>query len=233
MNIINEFKKKIIQNKKFIFNNKNHDLVDELKKKGILNNNILDAFNKIPRELFVNEKFANLSYENIPLPIDCEQTISQPYVVAFMIDCLKLKKINNVLEIGTGTGYQTALLSQLCKQVYTIEIFSKLYNQAKVNHHKLKLTNINHMLGNGINGCNKNILFDAIIISAATESCPNKLLESLKNGGKIIFPKKYPMGIQKLILSEKINKTEYKHETLTAVSFVPLLETNVLESSLL
>jgi len=219
MNIINEFKKKIIQNKKFIFNNKNHDLVDELKKKGILNNNILDAFNKIPRELFVNEKFANLSYENIPLPIDCGQTISQPYVVAFMIDCLKLKKINNVLEIGTGTGYQTALLSQLCEQVYTIEIFSKLYNQAK----ELKLTNINHMLGNGINGCNKNILFDAIIISAATESCPNKLLESLKNGGKIIFPKKYDFETQKLILLEKINKKKYKRETLLDVRFVPLL----------
>ena len=223
MNLINELKKKIIQNKKFIFSNKNHDLVDELKKKGILNNNILDAFNKIPRELFVNEKFANLSYENIPLPIDCEQTISQPYVVAFMIDCLKLKKINNVLEIGTGTGYQTALLAHLCKQVYTIEIFSKLYNQAKINHHKLKLKNINHMLGNGINGWNKNILFDAIIISATAESCPNKLLESLKNGGKIIFPKKYDFETQKLILLEKINKNKYITKTLFDVRFVPLL----------
>ena len=223
MNLINEFKKKIIQNKKFIFNNKNHDLVDELKKKGILNKNILDAFNKIPRELFVNKKFANLSYENIPLPIDCEQTISQPYVVAFMIDCLKLEKKDKILEIGSGTGYQTALLSHLCKQVYTIEIFSKLYNQAKINHHKLKLKNINHMLGNGINGWNKNILFDSIIISAATESCPIKLLESLKNGGKIIFPKKYDLETQKLMLLEKINKNQYKRETLLDVRFVPLL----------
>ena len=103
------------------------------------------------------------------------------------------------------------------------EIFSKLYNQAKENHHKLKLTNINHILGNGIYGCNKNILFDAIIISAATESCPNKLLESLKNGGKIIFPKKYDFETQKLKLLEKINKNKYITKTLFDVRFVPLL----------
>ena len=206
-----------------IFNKKNNELIAELKKKGILNNNILDSFMKIPRELFINEKFSNLSYENIPLPIDCKQTISQPYVTAYMIDCLELKKTDKVLEIGTGTGYQTALLAQLCKQVYTIEIFSELYNQAKINHHKLKLTNISHMIGNGINGWNKNILFDSIIISAATESCPIKLLESLKNNGKIIFPKKYTMKTQKLILLEKINKKKYITKTLLDVRFVPLL----------
>ena len=206
-----------------IFNKKNKELISELKNKGILNKNILDAFMKIPRELFVNEKFFNLSYENIPLPIDCEQTISQPYVVAFMIDCLKLKKTNKILEIGTGTGYQTALLAQLCKQVYTIEIFSELYNKAKINHSKLELTNIKHMFGNGIDGWKNHALFDAIIISAATESCPNKLLESLKNGGKIIFPKKYDLKTQKLILLEKINKHKYITKTLFDVRFVPLL----------
>ena len=223
MNLINELKKKIIKNQKFIFDKKNYELVDELNKRGILDKNILETFNKIPRDLFVSKKYVNLSYENIPLPIDCEQTISQPYVVAYMIDCLKLKKTDKVLEIGTGTGYQTALLAKLCKEVYTIEIFSKLYNQAKINHHKLKLTNINHMLGNGIKGWNKHILFDAIIISAATESCPNKLLESLKNSGKIIFPKKYDLETQKLILLEKINKNKYKTNTLFDVRFVPLL----------
>ena len=223
MNLINELKKKIIKNQKIIFDRKNYELVDELNKRGILDKNILETFNKIPRDLFVSKKYVNLSYENTPLPIDCEQTISQPYVVAYMIDCLKLKKTDKVLEIGTGTGYQTALLAKLCKEVYTIEIFSKLYNQAKINHHKLKLTNINHMLGNGIKGWNKHILFDAIIISAATESCPIKLLESLKNGGKIIFPKKYDFETQKLILLEKINKNKYKTNTLFDVRFVPLL----------
>ena len=223
MNLINELKKKIIKNQKIIFDRKNYELVDELNKRGILDKNILDTFNKIPRDLFVSKKYVNLSYENTPLPIDCEQTISQPYVVAYMIDCLKLKKTDKVLEIGTGTGYQTALLAKLCKEVYTIEIFSKLYNQAKINHHKLKLTNINHMLGNGIKGWNKHILFDAIIISAATESCPIKLLESLKNGGKIIYPKKYDLETQKLILLEKINKNKFNTNTLFDVRFVPLL----------
>ena len=223
MNLIREFQKKIIQNQKFTFNKNKHELIVELRKKGITNNNILEVIKKIPRELFVNKKFTKLSYENIPLPIACQQTISQPYVVAFMIDCLKLKSTHKVLEIGTGTGYQTALLALLCKHVCTIEIFSKLYNQAKINHHKLKLTNIIHTLGNGINGCNKNILFDAIIISATAESCPNKLLESLKNGGKIIFPKKYDFETQKLILLEKINKNKYITKTLFDVRFVPLL----------
>ena len=227
MSLIKEFQKKIIQNRKFIFNKNNYDLVIELKKQGITNNSVLDAINKIPRELFVNENFAKFCYENTPLPIACEQTISQPYVVAFMIDCLKLKNTDKVLEIGTGTGYQTALLANICMHVYTIEIFNKLYNQAKINHNKLKLTNISHMLGNGVNGWNTGILFDAIIISAATESFPIKLLKSLKNGGKIIFPKKYPTGEQKLIFINKINETKYKHETLFDVRFVPLLETTI------
>ena len=232
MNLINELRKKIIRNRKFLFKNNSYKLIVKLKKNGITNKNILDAIKKTPRELFVNKRFAKLSYENIPLPVDCNQTISQPYVVAFMIECLKLKNTDKVLEIGTGTGYQAALLAHLCKHVCTIEIFRKLYNQAKTNHNKLKLKNISHMLGNGINGWNKRTLFDAIIISAATDLSPIKLSKNLKNGGKIIFPKKYPTRIQKLILLEKINKTKYKHEALLNVSFVPLLETNVLESSI-
>ena len=206
MNLIREFQKKIIQNQKFTFNKNKHELIVELRKKGITNNNILEAIKKIPRELFVNKKFAKLSYENIPLPVACQQTISQPYVVAFMIDCLKLKSTHKVLEIGTGTGYQTALLALLCKHVCTIEIFSKLYNQAKINHDKLKLANISYMFGNGVNGWNERDLFDGIIISAATMLPPIKLLKNLKNGGKIIFPKKCSDETQKLILLEKINK---------------------------
>ena len=200
MNLINELRKKIIRNRKFLFKNNSYKLIVELKKNGITNKNILDAIKKIPRELFINKRFAKLSYENIPLPVDCNQTISQPYVVAFMIEYLKLKNTDKVLEIGTGTGYQAALLAHLCKHVCTIEIFRKLYNQAKTNHNKLKLKNISHMLGNGINGWNKHTLFDAIIISAATDLSPIKLSKNLKNGGKIIFPKKYPTRIQKLIL---------------------------------
>ena len=118
--------------KKKIFLNKNNiDLLAELRKKGITNKNILNAIKKVPRELFVNEISIQWAYENMPLLIDCEQTISQPYVVAYMIDCLKLKKTDKVLEIGTGTGYQTAIISHLCQKIYTIEIFDKLFHQAK------------------------------------------------------------------------------------------------------
>ena len=97
----------------------NNDLLKELKEKGINDKNILNAIKKVPRESFVNEISIQWAYDNMPLPIDCEQTISQPYVVAYMIDCLKLKKTDIVLEVGTGTGYQTAILANLCKYVYS------------------------------------------------------------------------------------------------------------------
>ena len=188
---------KIIQKQRFFFNKNNEDLIVELKENGITNNKILDSIRNVPRELFIDDNFKGLIYKNIALPISCNQTISQPYVVAYMIDCLKLKKTDKVLEIGTGTGYQTALLSHLCKQVYTIEIFSELYDQAKLNHEKLRLKNIYYMLGNGENGWKERVSFDAIIISAATKFAPINLLKSLKNNGKLIFPKKYSLDHQK------------------------------------
>ena len=117
--------------KKFFFMKNNNDLVTKLKKKGIGDQKILSAIKKVPRELFINQASAEWAYENMPLPVECGQTISQPYVVAYMIDCLKLKKTDKVLEIGTGTGYQTAIISHLCQKIYTIEIFCKLFTQAK------------------------------------------------------------------------------------------------------
>ena len=140
-----------------------------------------------------------------------------------MIDYLDVKKTDLVLEIGTGTGYQTALLSYLCKHVFTIEIFEKLINQAKINHAKLNLKNISYLLGDGSNGWNKPILFDSIIISAASKKVPPKLLKTLKTNGKIIFPKEYPLGQQKLLLLKKLNEHNYSTQELFDVSFVPLL----------
>jgi len=204
----------------------NNDLLKELKEKGINDKNILDSIKKVPRELFVNEISKQWAYENMPLPIDCKQTISQPYVVAYMIDCLKLKKKDIVLEIGTGTGYQTAIISHLCQKIYSIEIFSKLYNQAKFNIEKLKITNVIYKLGNGINGWGEKSFFDAIIISAASEEISPKLLENLKTNGKLIFPKKYSFENQKLILLKKIGENNFKKEKLFDVKFVPLLNNN-------
>ena len=213
--------------KENIFFNKNNDeLIEELKEKGIVDKNILNAIKKVPRELFVKETFIKHAYENIPFPIDCGQTISQPYVVAYMIGCLKLKKTDIVLEIGTGTGYQTAIISHLCQKIYTIEIFNKLYDQAKFNIEKLKITNVIYKLGNGINGWGEKSFFDAIIVSAASEEISPKLLENLKINGKLIFPKKYSFENQKLILLKKIGENNFEKEKLFDVKFVPLLNNN-------
>ena len=215
-----------IKEKKF-FSKNNHNLIMELKEKGITNKNILSAIKKVPRELFVNKVSAQWAYENMALPVECGQTISQPYVVAYMIDCLKLKKTDKVLEIGTGTGYQAAIISHLCQEIYTIEIFNKLFKQAKVSIEKLKIKNIIYKLGNGVNGWGEKIFFDAIIVSAASEEIPSKLLQNLKNKGKLIFPKKYSFENQKLVLIKKKGKNNFEKRELFDVKFVPLLNKNI------
>ena len=207
----------------FFFKKNINDLISDLKQNNFTNKTILKYIREIPREIFVKKNFVDFSYDNRPLPIDCNQTISQPLVVANMIDCLNIKKSDLVLEIGTGTGYQTALLSYLCKHVFTIEIFEKLINQAKINHAKLNLKNISYLLGNGSNGWNKQILFDSIIISAASKEVPLKLLKILKTKGKIIFPKEYSPSKQKLLLLKKLNEFNHSTQELFDVSFVPLL----------
>ena len=201
----------------------NETLVKELKIEGITDNNILQSIKKVPREIFVEQQFIQQAYENIPLPIDCGQTISQPYVVAYMIACLNLKKTDKVLEIGTGTGYQTAILSHLCQEVFTIEIYENLLNKAKKKIAKLNRKNIIFQLGNGAEGWQAKVLFDAIIISAASEILPLKLLENLKNQGRLIFPKKKSSENQKLLLVKKNNET-YLEKELLDVKFVPLLK---------
>ena len=207
----------------FFFKSNINNLISDLKQKNFTNKTVLKYLEKIPREIFVEKKFVDICYDNIPLPIDCNQTTSQPLVIANMIDYLDVKKTDLVLEIGTGTGYQTALLSYLCKHVFTIEIFEKLINQAKINHAKLNLKNISYLLGDGSNGWNKPILFDSIIISAASKKVPPKLLKTLKTKGKIIFPKEYSSGQQKLLLLKKLSESNYSTHELFGVRFVPLL----------
>jgi len=215
---------KILNNlNNFFFKSNINDLISDLKQNNFTNITVLKYLEKIPREIFVKKKFASVCYNNVPLPIDCNQTTSQPLVIANMIDSLNIKKTDLVLEIGTGTGYQTALLSYLCKHVFTIEIFEKLINQAKKNHTMLNLKNISYLLGDGSNGWNKPILFDSIIISAASKKVPVKLLKTLKTKGKIIFPKEYFPKQQKLLLLKKLNELNYSTQELFDVSFVPLL----------
>ena len=218
-------KNKIKEN--IFFNKNNDDLILELKENGITDKDILTAIKKVPRELFVNEISNQWAYENKPLPVECGQTISQPYIVAYMIQCLKIKKTDKILEIGTGTGYQTAIISHLCQKIYTIEIFNKLFQQAKTNINKLKIKNVIYKLGNGVNGWEEKILFDAIIVSAASKKIPPKLLNNLKIHGNLIIPKKYPLENQKLILIKKTGKNSFDQKELLDVRFVPLLNNNV------
>ena len=218
-------KNKVKEN--IFFNKNNDDLILELKENGITDKDILTAIKKVPRELFVNEISNQWAYENKPLPVECGQTISQPYIVAYMIQCLKIKKADKILEIGTGTGYQTAIISHLCQKIYTIEIFNKLFQQAKTNINKLKIKNVIYKLGNGVNGWEEKILFDAIIVSAASKKIPPKLLNNLKIHGNLIIPKKYPLENQKLILIKKTGKNSFDQKELLDVRFVPLLNNNV------
>ena len=218
-------KNKVKEN--IFFNKNNDDLILELKENGITDKDILTAIKKVPRELFVNEISNQWAYENKPLPVECGQTISQPYIVAYMIQCLKIKKADKILEIGTGTGYQTAIISHLCQKIYTIEIFNKLFQQAKKNINKLKIKNVIYKLGNGVNGWEEKILFDAIIVSAASKKIPPKLLYNLKIHGNLIIPKKYPLENQKLILIKKTGKNSFDQKELLDVRFVPLLNNNV------
>ena len=215
-----------LENKKkfnYLKNQKNNELIFELKVEGITNEKILSAIKKVPRELFVEQHLIKEAYQNNALPTDCGQTVSQPYVVAYMISFLNLKNTDKILEIGTGTGWQTAILSHLCKEVFTIERFNVLLNRAKKNIAKLNIKNINYKLGNGIMGWGQKVLFDAIIISATSEVIPEKLLENLKSNGRLIMPKKYHTGNQKLLLINKKNENHFDKEELLDVKFVPLL----------
>ena len=218
--------KKKLNEKQPKLNENNETLIEELKIEGITEDNILCAIKKVPREIFVEQQFIQQAYKNIPLPIDCGQTISQPYVVAYMATCLNLKKTDKVLEIGTGTGYQTAILSHLCREVCTIEIHHNLLNKAKKRIAKLNLKNVIFKLGNGNEGWQNKALFDAIIISAASEIIPAKLLKNLKNQGCLVMPKKKLSGNQKLLLIKKNNET-YLEKELLEVKFVPLLNKNI------
>ena len=202
-------------------NEKNEELIQELRSEGITDEKILSAIRMVPRELFTEK--LDEAYENKALSVECNQTLTQPFCTAFMISCLDLRSTNNVLEIGTGVGWTTAVISKLVKTVFTMERFKKLLDSAKKNIAKLKIENVQFKLGNGFEGWGDKILFDAIIIGAASEVVPVKLLESLKSNGRLIMPKKYEAGNQKLLLVTK-KSGNFEQKELLDVKFVPLLD---------
>jgi len=183
---------------------------------------VLQAMATVPRHLFVPEYLRDQAYEDHPLPIGEGQTISQPYIVALMTQELQIKPGDKVLEIGTGSGYQAAVLSELTDSVYTIEIKEKLAQQAAQKFRRLGYAEkIKSKYGDGYIGWEEYAPFDAIMITAAVDHIPQKLIEQLKEGGRIILPKGSPRFFQNLTVATKING-KLKERHITGVIFVPM-----------
>ena len=193
-----------------------------LRKAGVLDKQVLDAMERVDRKNFVNGVFSEKAYEDTPLPIACGQTISQPTVVGLMTQALQVTSRDKVLEVGTGSGYQAAILSLLARRVYTIERHSLLVNNANKVFQKLNISNITTILSDGGHGLEQQAPFDRIIVTAASDDPPASLLSQLKIGGIMIIPVGQSDNMQKLI---KIAKTDggYEYQDLQAVRFVPLV----------
>jgi protein-L-isoaspartate(D-aspartate) O-methyltransferase len=187
--------------------------------RGVKDARVLQAMRKVPRHLFVPSEAIPQAYSDSPLPIGEGQTISQPYIVALMTELLELKGNEKVLEIGTGSGYQAAILSELAKQVYTIEIVEKLGLHSRELLHNLGYKNINVKIGDGYKGWKEKAPFDAIIVTAAPEETPPPLIEQLKEGGRLVVP----LGdyFQQLYVLIKI-KGKIERKSIIPVRFVPM-----------
>ncbi len=198
-------------------------LVNILRENNIKNETVLSAIASVPRHLFMDEALASRAYENISLPIGHGQTISQPYMVARMTELLlEGDNVKRVLEVGTGSGYQTAILSKLVFSVFSVERIKPLLDNARDKFRQLKLNNILTRYSDGGWGWPEKALYDAIIVTAAPETLPTSLLEQLVDGGKLIIPigKK---GEQELFLFQRLGDKFHK-KVLEKVSFVPLLK---------
>ena len=197
-------------------------LILELREAGIVNSNVLSALETIPREKFIPINYRNQAYENIALPIGDNQTISQPYVVAKMTDLLDIKTNHKVLEIGTGSGYQCAILSKLARRVYTIERIKKLHEKSSKIFQELQLTNIVSKYDDGNNGWVEQIPFDRIIFTAATEKITSKIFSHIKENGIIVCP--IIKDNKQVIMKYKRTKNKLISKKFDDVLFVPNLK---------
>ena len=193
----------------------------QIEKRGVHNKLTLAALAKVPRHKFVPSGMVPHAYEDRPLPIGYGQTISQPYIVGYMTEVLEPAPDFKVLEIGTGSGYQAAVLAEIVAEVYTIEIIPELADTAKKRLREMNYSNITVIRGDGYFGWEKAAPFDAIIVTAAAEFIPPPLIKQLKDGGKMIIPVGSPFGIQWLMLLTKTGDT-VSTERLSPVRFVPL-----------
>jgi protein-L-isoaspartate(D-aspartate) O-methyltransferase len=193
---------------------------NQIENRGIKNPLVLEAMRKVPRHLFVPDYQKSNAYEDRPLSIGDGQTISQPYIVAHMTDIIKPKKGMKVLEIGTGSGYQAAVLAEIVDQVFTIEIVENLGKRAKADLAKLGYKNVFVKIGDGYQGWPTEAPFDAILVTAAAEQVPQPLIDQLKDGGRMVIPVGSQGKVQELILLERV-KGKVKTTNLGAVRFVP------------
>ena len=193
----------------------------QIERRGISNADVLSVMRSTPRHLFVPNALSSMAYDDYPLPIGDDQTISQPYIVALMTDLLKLEGDEKILEIGTGSGYQAAVLSQLVDTVYSIEIVESLANTAKDRLSTLDYKNVIVKHGDGYKGWPSAAPFDEIIVTAAPKEVPQTLIDQLKIGGNIVIP----VGDQwqELQLITKIDKDKTKKRTVIPVRFVPMV----------
>lgn len=198
-------------------------LIFALRQSGVTDTRVLDAIERTPRHVFVDRAFRNRAYEDIPLPIACGQTISQPSVVGTMTQALKVTPRCKVLEVGCGSGYQAAILARLARRVYAIERHRPLVREAQARLKALDLSNVSVMAGDGTMGWPEQAPFDRIMVTAAAEDMPRVLLDQLREGGIMVLPVGQTDDVQQLI---RVVKTPegLEYSELSAVRFVPLIE---------
>jgi protein-L-isoaspartate(D-aspartate) O-methyltransferase len=196
---------------------------NQIKSRNVLDQGVLAAMSTVPRHLFVPERYRNKAYEDHPVPIGLGQTISQPYIVAFMTEMLQLKPEDKVFELGTGSGYQAAVASKVAGSVYTMEIYGDLAESARKLLESLDYKNVHARTGDGYYGWEDEAPFDAIIVTAAADHIPPPLIKQLKPGGRLIIPLGSPFSIQQLVLVTKDLAGKVVERPIIAVRFVPLL----------
>jgi len=194
---------------------------NQIERRGIADQEVLDAMAKVKRHLFVPRSVEYLAYQDSPLPIGYEQTISQPYIVAYMTEAAKLKKGDKVLEIGTGSGYQAAILAEIVKEVYTIEIIKPLAEASRERLKRMGYKNIHVKHGDGYQGWTEFMPYDAIIVTAAPKKIPEHLIEQLKVGGRMVIP--IGSFYQELYLITKTGEGIHE-KALLPVRFVPMVK---------
>ncbi len=194
-----------------------------LRRRGISDQAVLRAMDEVPREHFVTPEFADSAYADQALPIACGQTISQPYVVAYMTEQLEVGPQHRVLEVGTGSGYQAAILSRMAREVVSIERYRTLANLARERLKTLGYSNVTILVGDGFNGAAERAPFDRIIVTAAAAEVPKALVEQLGEGGKLVLPLGPRHGPQYIVKLSKTASGALTRENLIAVRFVPLL----------